>query len=79
MIAWAVVRAMEKHAPFRRLILEDETIVEYENFDLGIAVAIEGDRLATAVMTEANRRVGRNSPMFTARSSMKPAPDALTQ
>src|SRR6184192_2772647 len=56
MIAWSVVRAMEKHAPFRRLILEDETIVENENFDLGIAVAIEGDRLATAVVTEANRK-----------------------
>ncbi|PYK70628.1 MAG: hypothetical protein DME44_10660 [Verrucomicrobia bacterium] len=56
MIAWAVVRAMEKHAPFRRLILEDETIVENKNFDLGIAVAIEGDRLATAVITEANRK-----------------------
>ena len=56
MIAWAVVRAMEKHAPFRRLILEDETIVENENFDLGIAVAIEGDRLATAVVAEANRK-----------------------
>jgi 2-oxoisovalerate dehydrogenase E1 component len=56
MIAWAVVRAMEKHAPFRRLILEDETIVENEIFDLGIAVAIEGDRLATAVVTEANRK-----------------------
>src|SRR6059058_5370030 len=56
MIAWAVVRAMEKNAPFRRLILEDETIVENENFDLGIAVAIEGDRLATAVVTEANRK-----------------------
>src|SRR5437762_11373802 len=56
MIAWAVVRAMEKHPPFRRLILEDETIVENENFDLVIAVAIEGDRLATAVITEANRK-----------------------
>jgi 2-oxoisovalerate dehydrogenase E1 component len=54
MIAWAVVRAMEKHAPFRRLILEDDTIVENDDFDLGIAVAIEGDRLATAVITEAN-------------------------
>ena len=56
MIAWAVVRAMEKHAPFRRLILEDERIVENEDFDLGIAVALDGDRLATAVMTEANRK-----------------------
>src|SRR5204863_1439322 len=28
MIAWSVVRAMEKHPPFRRLILEDERIIE---------------------------------------------------
>jgi 2-oxoisovalerate dehydrogenase E1 component len=56
MIAWAVVRAMEKHAPFRRLILEDESIVENENFDLGIAVALENDRLATAVIADANTR-----------------------
>src|SRR5207249_4284667 len=45
MIAWAVVRAMEKHAPFRRLILEDDRIIENDVFDLGIAVALEGDRL----------------------------------
>src|SRR4029077_18714028 len=56
MIAWAVVRAMEKHPPFRRLILEDEHIVENEDFDLGIAVAMEGDRLATAVIVDANRK-----------------------
>ncbi len=56
MIAWAVVRAMEKHAPFRRLILEDDQIVENEDLDLGIAVALEGDRLATAVITQANKK-----------------------
>jgi len=56
MIAWAVVRAMEKHAPFRRLILDDESIVEHENFDLGIAVALENDRLATAVIVDANKK-----------------------
>jgi 2-oxoisovalerate dehydrogenase E1 component len=56
MIAWAVVRAMEKHAPFRRLILEDESIVENENFDLGIAVALDNDRLATAVVVDANKK-----------------------
>ena len=56
MIAWAVVRAMEKHPPFRCLILEDDAIIENENFDLGIAVAIEGDRLATAVIKDANRK-----------------------
>jgi pyruvate/2-oxoglutarate dehydrogenase complex dihydrolipoamide acyltransferase (E2) component len=54
MIAWAVVRAMERHAPFRRLILEDDQIVQNDNFDLGIAVALEGNRLATAVITNAN-------------------------
>src|SRR5207247_9611070 len=57
MIAWAVVRAMEKHPPFRRLILEDEHIVEDENFDLGIAVALEVDRLATAVMVDATKKL----------------------
>ncbi len=56
MIAWAVVRAMEKHAPFRRLSLEDDRIIENDEFDLGIAVALEGDRLATAVVTHANKR-----------------------
>ncbi len=56
MIAWAVVRAMEKHAPFRRLILEDDRIVESENFELGIAVALEGDRLATAVIVDADKK-----------------------
>ncbi|MGH8102440.1 MAG: 2-oxo acid dehydrogenase subunit E2, partial [Chthoniobacterales bacterium] len=56
MVAWAVVRAMEKHAPFRRLILEDDSIVEKEDFDLGIAVALEGDRLATAIITNANTK-----------------------
>jgi pyruvate/2-oxoglutarate dehydrogenase complex dihydrolipoamide acyltransferase (E2) component len=56
MIAWAVVRAMEKHAPFRRLILEDESIVESDNFDLGMAVALEDDRLATAVIVDANTK-----------------------
>jgi 2-oxoisovalerate dehydrogenase E1 component len=56
MIAWAVVQAMETHAPFRRLILEDERIVENENFDLGVAVALEGDRLATAVIVDANKK-----------------------
>jgi 2-oxoisovalerate dehydrogenase E1 component len=56
MIAWAVVRAMENHPPFRRLILEDDRIIENDDFDLGIAVALEDDRLATAVIVEANKK-----------------------
>jgi pyruvate/2-oxoglutarate dehydrogenase complex dihydrolipoamide acyltransferase (E2) component len=55
MIAWAVVRAMEKHAPFRRIILEDDRIIEKDDFDLGIAVALDDGRLATAVVTDANK------------------------
>ena len=55
MVAWAVVRAMEKHAPFRRLMLDDDRIIENEDFDLGMAVSLEDDRLATAVITEANK------------------------
>jgi len=50
------VRAMEKHASFRRLILEDDQIVQNDDFDLGVAVALEDDRLATAVITNANRK-----------------------
>jgi 2-oxoisovalerate dehydrogenase E1 component len=57
MVAWVVVRAMEKHSAFRSLMLDDDRIVESEEFDLGIAVAMEGDRLATAVITQANRLV----------------------
>ena len=56
MTAWSVVRAMEKHAPFRRLILEDDQIVQNDDFDLGVAVALEDDRLATAVITNANKK-----------------------
>ena len=56
MIAWSVVRAMETHPPFRRLILEDDEIVEKSDFDLGMAVALDNDRLATAVIVEANQK-----------------------
>src|SRR5262249_54428066 len=56
MLAWAVVRAMEKSPPFRRLILEDDRIIESEDFDLGVAVALDQGGLATAVITNANKR-----------------------
>jgi pyruvate/2-oxoglutarate dehydrogenase complex dihydrolipoamide acyltransferase (E2) component len=55
MVAWSVVRAMEKHSAFRSLMLDDDQIVESEDFDLGMAVALDGDRLATAVIGKANR------------------------
>ncbi|MDQ6808758.1 MAG: thiamine pyrophosphate-dependent enzyme [Verrucomicrobiota bacterium] len=55
MIAWCVVRAMEKHAGFRRVMLEDDSIVQHDDFDLGVAVSLDDDRLATAVLTHANK------------------------
>ncbi len=55
MIAWCVTRAMEQHAPFRRIVTRDGAILQLEDFDLGFAVALEGDRLATAVVARSNR------------------------
>ncbi len=53
MMAWCVTRAMEKHAAFRCLVNKDGAILEQAAFDLGVAVALEGDRLATAAIAHA--------------------------
>jgi pyruvate/2-oxoglutarate dehydrogenase complex dihydrolipoamide acyltransferase (E2) component len=53
MVTWCVVRAIEKHPPFRRIVTKDGTIVEPETFAVGVAVALEGDRLGTAVIERA--------------------------
>jgi 2-oxoisovalerate dehydrogenase E1 component len=55
MIAWCVVRAQEKHAAFRCLVNKDGAILESTDFDAGVAVALEGDRLATAAVYGANK------------------------
>jgi 2-oxoisovalerate dehydrogenase E1 component len=55
MVAWCVVRAMERHAAFRRVMSNDGSIVEPAVFDLGVAVALEEGRLATAVIKGAAR------------------------
>lgn len=55
MVAWAVTQVMVLHPPFRRLVLKGTHIVEVEDFELGVAVALEGDRLVTAVIPQANR------------------------
>ncbi len=53
MMAWCIVRAMARHAAFRRVVAKDGSIVEHDVFDLGVAVALEGDKLGTAVVHEA--------------------------
>jgi pyruvate/2-oxoglutarate dehydrogenase complex dihydrolipoamide acyltransferase (E2) component len=55
MMAWCVVRAMERHAAFRRVVAKDGAILEQAEFELGVAVALEGDRLGTAVIRRSNR------------------------
>ncbi len=55
MMSWCVVRAQEKHAAFRCLVKNDGTILEYVDFDFGVAVALDADRLATASIAGANK------------------------
>lgn len=55
MMAWCVVRAQEKHAAFRCIVNKDGAILEQADFELGIAVALDGDRLATAPVSNANK------------------------
>jgi len=55
MLAWCTTRAMERHAAFRRLVQKDGGIIEQQPFDLGIAVALDSDALATAVIRAVSR------------------------
>ncbi|MES1168116.1 MAG: 2-oxo acid dehydrogenase subunit E2, partial [Oleiharenicola lentus] len=55
MMAWCVTRTMEQHAGFRRVVNKDAIIHELTDFDLGVAVALVGDRLGTAAITAANK------------------------
>jgi len=55
MLAWVVTRAITRHPAFRRLVTKDRGIIERNPFDLGVAVALEGDRLATAAIHDADR------------------------
>lgn len=55
MMAWCIVRAQEKHAAFRCLVNKDGVITEHADFDAGVAVALDGDRLATAPISGANK------------------------
>ncbi len=55
MMAWCVTRTMEQHAGFRRVVNKDGVIHELGDFELGVAVALEGDRLGTAAIATANK------------------------
>ena len=54
MTAWAVIRAMERHEPFASYVSKGSLERDPECFDLGVAVALPGDKLETAVIQKAN-------------------------
>jgi pyruvate/2-oxoglutarate dehydrogenase complex dihydrolipoamide acyltransferase (E2) component len=57
MMAWCVVRAQEKHPAFRCLVGRDGAILEQADFECGVAVALDDDRLATASIPAAGKLV----------------------
>ncbi len=62
MSAWAVVKAMEKHERFASFIRAGQLAHDPERFDLGVAVALPGDVLETAVVPKANQLDWKDFP-----------------
>ena len=54
MAAWEVVKAMKKHERFASCVSAGELIHDPERVDLGVAVALPGDVLETAVVQHSN-------------------------
>ena len=54
MTAWAVAEAMRKHERFASVIRGEELVYDPDRFDLGMAVALPGDALETAVVKQVN-------------------------
>jgi 2-oxoisovalerate dehydrogenase E1 component len=54
MTAWAVVEAMRKHQRFASVVNGERLVSDPDRFDLGVAVALPGDKLETAVVKHVN-------------------------
>lgn len=54
MTAWAVAQAMRKHPRFASVVRGDEIVYDPKGYDLGVAVALPGDELQTAVVKNVN-------------------------
>jgi 2-oxoisovalerate dehydrogenase E1 component len=50
MTAWAVAQAMKKHERFASVVRGDDLSYDPNRIDLGVAVALQGDELETAVV-----------------------------
>lgn len=54
MTAWVVAQAMRTHTRFASVVRGDELSYDPERYDLGVAVALPGDELQTAVVKGVN-------------------------
>ena len=54
MVAWAVLEAMRKHERFASIVRGNHLVQLPDGFDLGVAVALPGDVLETAVVSKAS-------------------------
>ncbi|MDQ2985090.1 MAG: 2-oxo acid dehydrogenase subunit E2 [Armatimonadota bacterium] len=54
MMSWCVVRAMADHPKFRSTMPNETTLRTYKGANLGIAVALPGDELVTALVPNAD-------------------------
>lgn len=52
MTAWAVLQAMRKHERFASVVRGEELVYDPQRYDLGVAVALPGDQLETAVVKD---------------------------
>ncbi len=55
-VAWSLVQAMKKHRRFTHTLLMGKMPRAIGDFDLGVAVSLPEDRLATAIVPDVNRR-----------------------
>jgi 2-oxoisovalerate dehydrogenase E1 component len=55
MCGWAVLQAMKKHERFASVVRGNELVYDADRFDLGMAVALPGDALETAVVKNADK------------------------
>lgn len=55
MTAWAVAQAMKKHERFASVVRGNDLAHDPERMDLGMAVALQGDQLETAVVKDVHK------------------------
>ena len=69
MVAWAAVQAMKHNKPFTSLLEDEGLRMQPDDFDFGIAVALDNDALETAVIEHANKLSFKDFSQHTARQS----------